>query len=379
MVDAHESRQSSSWQEGLNPRLVQRLMRPRAQPGVIENRLARSIVSRSEHFSSRLPLLESLKLRHQSYEEVFQADSLPIVYAQPQPAELTSSGLLDVPSATSTVLGPEPVVVQAKAKLSIAPQPELLAHPSPSDVSSLTQRESMPTVSARRVNLPPESIETLGSPSSSTGETADESPIPPLDRPAENSTLLQPPIIRRQAMSTSAVPPKITAESQQPFVPKSAAPQTETASVPTVQAKLAEPSLSLPIVTTQPISRKIDQIPSVNFGVNSVVAPAQTKWQNWLPMPTEVQLSKGMQRLGADFNSQPPANSIVTPLPSAEQIRQSPQPSASMTDSVSLPELPTIDTRSTPPEVDIEQLTDKVYDRICQKVSDERDRWGIEG
>jgi hypothetical protein len=72
-----------NWQESLNPQLLQRLVRPLVQPGVISSKMAQSIVQRSQRFANRLPML---KIAYRGYATSnSNVEPVPIVYAQPQP------------------------------------------------------------------------------------------------------------------------------------------------------------------------------------------------------------------------------------------------------------------------------------------------------
>src|SRR5919202_4576042 len=76
----------SNWQDIIDQRLQERLMRPLVQPGLTNTtQLARVIISRSHHLSNRLPLLAELNQRLFNVTPL-QAEQTTIVYAQPLPS-----------------------------------------------------------------------------------------------------------------------------------------------------------------------------------------------------------------------------------------------------------------------------------------------------
>lgn len=98
-----------TWQNNLDPKLIQRLIRPVVQPGVIGTQMARMIISRSQNFSNRLPLLSQIAQRQTSVAG-FQAEQTPIVYAQMLPRETKTA----VSTPVQTNQPSKPTVVQAK-------------------------------------------------------------------------------------------------------------------------------------------------------------------------------------------------------------------------------------------------------------------------
>src|SRR5690349_4021628 len=71
------------WQRALDPRLLQRLLRPLAHSGVILPGLAQNILARIHRMSDGLPLLAQL-MRRLAAEEI-SPDLPPIVYPRPAP------------------------------------------------------------------------------------------------------------------------------------------------------------------------------------------------------------------------------------------------------------------------------------------------------
>jgi hypothetical protein len=73
-----------TWEDALDQRLAERLMRPVSQPGVIDPQMARSILARSHHLRDRLSLLAQQQQRWSGVHLLKPGDT-PIVYAQLQP------------------------------------------------------------------------------------------------------------------------------------------------------------------------------------------------------------------------------------------------------------------------------------------------------
>ena len=71
-----------NWQESLNSKLIERLVRPLVQPGVISPKIAQSIVRRSQRFANRLPMLAIADRGYATTNS--KVEPVPIVYAQAQ-------------------------------------------------------------------------------------------------------------------------------------------------------------------------------------------------------------------------------------------------------------------------------------------------------
>jgi hypothetical protein len=92
-----------TWQESLNSQLLHRLFRP-LQPGVLDGKIGRDILARTERMTSRLPLLITLAERQVG----IVGDTMPMVYAQ---AAIASDPQL--PNDPALPAQP-PTVIQAK-------------------------------------------------------------------------------------------------------------------------------------------------------------------------------------------------------------------------------------------------------------------------
>ena len=106
----------SNWQDIIDQRLQERLMRPLVQPGLTNTtQLARVIISRSHRLSNRLPLLTELNQRLSNVTPL-QAEQTPIVYAQPLPS-LDKNFQSLAPQEGSNLQNSQPnksLIVQAK-------------------------------------------------------------------------------------------------------------------------------------------------------------------------------------------------------------------------------------------------------------------------
>ncbi len=149
---------SQTWQDALDPRLVGRLLRPLVQPGVIDSRLAKSIVARIERMTNRLPLLVHLVQRQAGGSEAFQANPIPIAYAQPSPIVADSVHQSPHSSVAQTE---KPTVIQAKFADSV-PSSDSLTHlsslpdlPFPPEARSHPNSSTTPQTQPPMAHVPP--------------------------------------------------------------------------------------------------------------------------------------------------------------------------------------------------------------------------------
>jgi hypothetical protein len=93
---------SQSWQDSLNPHLVNRLARPLMQPGFIDLSLGYRVIGRSHRFNQLLPLLDYVGRHQPSNSPISSAP--PIVYATSViPISSTiESGQTDSPNAVTS-------------------------------------------------------------------------------------------------------------------------------------------------------------------------------------------------------------------------------------------------------------------------------------
>ena len=90
---------SSNWQDSINHMLVNRLIRPLRQPGVMKMAMGQQIISRSDRFLNRVPLLTQ-QMQRWGNTNSLSYDPVPIVYAQP----ILSSKEQDIGTGKDNVL-----------------------------------------------------------------------------------------------------------------------------------------------------------------------------------------------------------------------------------------------------------------------------------
>ena len=90
---------SSNWQDSINHMLVNRLIRPLHQPGVMKMAMGQQIISRSDRFLNRVPLLTQ-QMQRWGNTNSLSYDPVPIVYAQP----ILSSKEQDIGTGKDNVL-----------------------------------------------------------------------------------------------------------------------------------------------------------------------------------------------------------------------------------------------------------------------------------
>ncbi|MEG3936194.1 hypothetical protein QT990_33910 [Microcoleus sp. T3_B1] len=148
--------EKTNWQDGIDQKFQARLMRPLEKPGLINTSvLAGAIISRSHRLSDRLPLLAQMDRRWSSVTTQ-SANHLPLVYAHPLPIPEKNGEKVNLSEISSIpkVHRKEVPIIQAK----FAPGSEsTLLHNLPRKSSQLSE------VNDRKQTHIPESIsETLG-------------------------------------------------------------------------------------------------------------------------------------------------------------------------------------------------------------------------
>lgn len=101
-----------TWQDALDSHLTRRLIRPLVQPGVMDGRMARVIIARSQRLNNRLPLLTQLQGR--GVARNLSPEQIPIVYAQPLSREASTNSASSIPIDMPQPQANKPPVVQAK-------------------------------------------------------------------------------------------------------------------------------------------------------------------------------------------------------------------------------------------------------------------------
>jgi hypothetical protein len=233
------------WQEVLDPRLTERLLRPLVRPGRMDAQMSPSIMARYQRLSNRLPLLTKLN-RPQTDEAGFQTEALPIVYAQPLPLNVASDSS-PAPSGQTS----QPTVIQAKFERPTSlPTPETA-----SGSSSNLGGEDQPLMYVQ----PP--------------EVRPVQPLPSLNQFAQTDTAsLFPVLLPVQPPSLTDLANPADPEVKQSLVqPANSSSGISSASVPEVQVPTVLPlkqslppletqtplpmPVPLPIVTTQMLTR----------------------------------------------------------------------------------------------------------------------------
>ncbi|MBD2184304.1 hypothetical protein [Aerosakkonema funiforme] len=119
-----------NWQDAIDPGFQERLMRPLVKPGVIDKtQLAGNILSRSQRFANRLPLVSQLERRFSGVNN-FPASQVPITYAQPLGGEANVANTV-TPKNSPASGQVSRTVVQAK----LAPTPSKSTSASPSAIA----------------------------------------------------------------------------------------------------------------------------------------------------------------------------------------------------------------------------------------------------
>lgn len=133
-----------NWQDAIDPGFQERLMRPIVKPGVIDKaQLAGNILSRSERFANRLPLVSQLERRFSGVKNL-PTGQLPIVYAQPLSGEANVANTAT--PGNSSASGPvSRAIVQAK----FAPAPSKSGSASP---SAIAPAKGMPVANSTQVS-----------------------------------------------------------------------------------------------------------------------------------------------------------------------------------------------------------------------------------
>ncbi len=138
------------WQDSLDPKLTQRLMRPLNQPGVIGTQLAESILLRLQGMTNHLPVAQQL-LQRLHWTKQQSPEPLPIVHAQPLSGESNGTSIVTTPSPPPAQKT-QPSIGQGKAEVATTakttPNSPLSGVVQPSPASPKT------VVSAKRIDSP---------------------------------------------------------------------------------------------------------------------------------------------------------------------------------------------------------------------------------
>jgi hypothetical protein len=253
------------WQEVLDPRLTERLLRPLVQPGRIDSQMSPSIIARYQRLNNRLPLLAQLN-RPQTEGAGFQTEALPIVYAQPLPLQERAVNFTADSSPAPNGQTSQPTVIQAKFE-----RPTSLPTPETASGSSSNlgvEHQSLMYVQPPEVR-PVQPLPALNP--LSQMDTASLFPVQPLNLANPADPEVTQPLVRptnsSSGMSSASVP-EVQAPTVLPL--KQSLPPLEN------QASEAVP-VAFPIVTAQMLTRtQIDpssaQVPPAMQVVNRLNA-----------------------------------------------------------------------------------------------------------
>lgn len=278
-----------NWQDAIDPGFQERLMRPLVKPGVIDKaQLAGNILSRSQRFANRLPLVSQLERRFSGVNN-FPASQVPITYAQPLGGEANVANTV-TPKNSPASGQVSRTVVQAK----FAPTPSKSTSASPSAIAPVRGISVANTTrdfsSAVQVSSSPQPLV--------RSQTADSTQVK--QKPASNSPSAQS-NIRTDATKKLTPQPVVLSQNaesmqvQQPLdltAPSTAqntsgtSPDQQNSPLPVVRSQNAEPistpqkqesaqSKRLPIVYAEPLTGEVSNLDKSLTLANS--QPLQTQ------------------------------------------------------------------------------------------------------
>lgn len=377
---------TQTWQDYLDPPLVQRLWRPVTQPGAMDGRMVEGLFHRYYHFLPPGPLLQQA-LQRQTHLPQPEPAAVPIVYAQPWVSGEESSPQTDGNSRPATG-------VTSDAGPSVNPTPAVSPIQS-SGQSTIIQAKLDPSANPTTQSLSPPLEHHAAAPS--PGANAPQSPSNPpiiqakLDSSASTSAVSQP-----LPRPNSAASQDSSAPSSQPLVSLSlpvirASEVQATGKQPVPDKPAAPPSADqqtldnrLPRVVAAPPQRQPLPQASASSITPSSIAPPVVQ-----PLPFSAAPPSALPKTPAF--TLPLAQGTATPhtgraepkaTGDATSPRNAPTPSGTVSP---LPVVsgPPVDGRSpdssaapTSPAVDMAQLTDQVERRLRRKLVVERERRG---
>ncbi|MBW4493640.1 MAG: hypothetical protein KME26_11255 [Oscillatoria princeps RMCB-10] len=252
-----------NWQEAIDRRFQDRLMRPLVKPGIIDtSTLARRIISRWQGFANRLPLLSQLEGRWAGVREL-SAGQVPIVYAQQLREPANPSGAAVAPAQVSQRVATP--TVQAKfapaAGGAGASEATGTAEPSPLPVAPSQPVQRPPAQSGLLPAVSAEPAAATGTPQVSSSPlpvVASQTPTPTGTPQVSSSPL---PVVVSQTPTPTGTPqvsssplPVVVSQTPTPTgTPQvSSSPLPVVVSQPPTPTGTAEPS-PLPVVVSQPV------------------------------------------------------------------------------------------------------------------------------
>jgi hypothetical protein len=182
-------------QDYLDPKLIQRLLRPIERPGVINTDMGWEIVRRSQKFTNRLPLISHLTQRW-NHKIGFQGEQIPIVYARSQPQKTAETSTISAELSQSST--PQRTVVQAKFAPSVSNLSTVIPTQFPIQGEESQTKNSVGWVEARTLRFdPPNKTSALGFPISEpnlqslSANPAQKNPTVETTSPNSQTTVVQ--------------------------------------------------------------------------------------------------------------------------------------------------------------------------------------------
>lgn len=283
-----------NWQDAIDPGFQERLMRPLVKPGVIDKaQLAGNILSRSERFANRLPLVSQLERRFSTINNL-PASQVPIAYAQPLSSEANVANISTASGSSPTSGRVSRTVVQAK----FAPTASKSASVSPSAIAPV---RGIPVANSTKSPSSPVEVSSL--------------PLPLVQSQNAESMQVQ--------QNLNSIAP-LTAQNT-----SATSTEQQNSPLPVVQSQGVEPISGLqkqesgqlerlPIVYAEPLTGEVS-----NLGKSSTLGNSQ-------PLPTQVNslpvVQPGYSQSQQTMRSQNPTTVSLTPASIPQTTGNNSQP-----------------------------------------------------
>lgn len=407
----HAQSSSSAWQAALNPSLVERLNRPRLQPGTINNRCSSSILKRARSLTQRLPMLVS-PLQRWGGAAGSTSPGVPIVHARPlsphadnfsatrsqSPLAVSMVSVQRKPLTAAVSMPTEQMQASASSALQGAPlnrsesarsglslqAPSILSQPS---AKKLLQRSlERPSMALAVANGQVEEIPFV-IPSAAAGINRLPSFVHKADSQSTPSTALpvvecKPVIVK--ALDQKLSSPGVSRRDSAGTLPDASAPAHHP-SRPVVKAK--SPVHRLSISATTPVIARSPLRPGVREQVTStapLTAPASPNRALVLCKHPELPLQPGNSGETSGimpFARRAVAMSSVSAAPAHGVIQRQLAPAISAASAsqpaAALPSLPSVSAAQPAARApDVTTLTEQVYQRLLRRWALERERRG---
>ncbi len=366
----------------LDPRLVQRLNRPRLQGGVLDRRWGAHLLDRTRFAAERLPLSRN-SARRPGPAGAVATTPPPIVFARPHAPALGET-TSPVAAASDSPPGKTTVVQRAALPGHGGADPASMAHPSPSSRTVVVRDRSPRATPAAPAHDPVKPA--LGSAAPIAAGSAAPAVKPSATAPV--ATDPTPPVTSSLRSGSSAWPvarAKSAPARRLPRAPDSVRPLRETSATsrdsatpqapavvpaptgapvrPTAFAARSEPPAA-PVGrtgTSGPIIQRAVRRPRV---IETRMPPAATSAPASLPWSAMARPSVATATVGG---SAPSGAAIQRAGEPTVGVRAAPSPQ---------PSLPAMTATPPNPTVDVAGLADQVYRRLLQQLTRERERRG---